>query len=117
MAFQVFALGAGLLLVINGSPYERNKDDVRLALCARRAQEAGAALAYVNMVGGQDDGVLAGSARGTADDHRLHAVDIRDIDRVALRRDVERQAEEELNSQNDLNQLWRQTCQLNLGFN
>ncbi len=31
------AAGAELLLVINGSPYERNKDDTRLALAARRA--------------------------------------------------------------------------------
>ena len=33
--------GAGLLLVINGSPYERDKDDTRLALASRRAAEAG----------------------------------------------------------------------------
>ena len=50
----------GLLLVPNGSPYERNKDDVRLALVQRRAKEAGAPLAYVNMTGGQDDLVFDG---------------------------------------------------------
>ena len=50
----------GLLLVPNGSPYERNKDDVRLALVQRRAREAGAPLAYVNMTGGQDDLVFDG---------------------------------------------------------
>jgi NAD+ synthase (glutamine-hydrolysing) len=54
--------GAGLVLVINGSPYERNKDDVRLALCRRRAAEANATLAYVNMVGGQDDLVFDGDS-------------------------------------------------------
>jgi NAD+ synthase (glutamine-hydrolysing) len=54
--------GAGLLLVINGSPYERNKDDVRLELCARRAAGAGCTLAYVNMVGGQDDLVFDGDS-------------------------------------------------------
>ena len=48
----------GLLVVPNGSPFERNKDDVRLALVQRRAKEAGAPLAYVNMTGGQDDLVL-----------------------------------------------------------
>ncbi|MEO3783279.1 NAD+ synthase [Actinocorallia sp. B10E7] len=53
---------AGLLLVINGSPYERSKDDVRLELCARRAREAGCALAYVNMVGGQDELVFDGDS-------------------------------------------------------
>src|SRR5689334_4991707 len=40
------AAEAGLLLVINGSPYEAAKDDTRLALCTRRAREAGCALAY-----------------------------------------------------------------------
>jgi NAD+ synthase (glutamine-hydrolysing) len=53
---------AGLLVVINGSPYERSKDDVRLDLCARRAREAGCALAFVNMVGGQDELVFDGGS-------------------------------------------------------
>jgi NAD+ synthase (glutamine-hydrolysing) len=44
--------GAGLLVVINGSPYERGRGDVRLDLVRRRAAEAGCPLAYVNMVGG-----------------------------------------------------------------
>ncbi len=52
----------GLLVVINGSPYELNKDDTRLALCARRAAEAGATLAYVNLVGGQDELVFDGDS-------------------------------------------------------
>ncbi|MFJ8041128.1 NAD+ synthase [Kitasatospora sp. NPDC096147] len=53
---------AGLLLVLNGSPYEREKDDTRLALVQRRAKEAGCALAYVNMVGGQDELVFDGDS-------------------------------------------------------
>jgi NAD+ synthase (glutamine-hydrolysing) len=52
----------GLVLTINGSPYERNKDDVRLPLCQRRAREAEATLAYVNMVGGQDELVFDGDS-------------------------------------------------------
>ncbi len=56
------ALRPGLLLVVNGSPYERNKDDVRLALVRRRAAEAGCTLAYVNMVGGQDELVFDGDS-------------------------------------------------------
>jgi NAD+ synthase (glutamine-hydrolysing) len=60
----------GLVLVPNGSPYERNKDDVRLALVQKRAKEVGAPLAYVNMTGGQDDLVFDGDtivvdAKGT----------------------------------------------------
>jgi NAD+ synthase (glutamine-hydrolysing) len=54
--------GAGLLLVVNGSPYERNKDDTRLDLVRRRAAAAGCALAYVNMVGGQDELVFDGDS-------------------------------------------------------
>jgi NAD+ synthase (glutamine-hydrolysing) len=54
--------GAGLLVVPNASPYERGKDDVRLELCVRRAREAGAALAYANMIGGQDELVFDGDS-------------------------------------------------------
>jgi NAD+ synthase (glutamine-hydrolysing) len=52
--------GAGLLAVINASPYERDKDDVRGDLVRRRAREAGCPLAYVNLVGGQDELVFDG---------------------------------------------------------
>src|SRR5680860_344428 len=51
-----------LLLVLNGSPYDRNKDDIRYDLCARRAREGECTLAYVNMIGGQDDLVFAGDS-------------------------------------------------------
>ena len=54
--------GAQLLVVPNASPYERNKDDVRLDLCQRRAREAGAVLAYANLVGGQDELVFDGDS-------------------------------------------------------
>ena len=54
--------GAELLLVINGSPYEREKDDTRLELVRRRAAQAGCALAYLNLVGGQDELVFDGDS-------------------------------------------------------
>jgi NAD+ synthase (glutamine-hydrolysing) len=54
--------GAALLVVPNASPYERGKDDTRLELCQRRAREAGAALAYVNLIGGQDELVFDGDS-------------------------------------------------------
>lgn len=50
----------GLLLVPNGSPFEANKDDARLALVQQRAIELSAPVAYVNMTGGQDDLVFDG---------------------------------------------------------
>ena len=59
---QTREAGAELLLVINGSPYEREKDDTRLELVRRRADQAGCALAYLNMVGGQDELVFDGDS-------------------------------------------------------
>ena len=52
----------GLVIVPNGSPFERDKDDVRLELVTRRARQLGAPLAYVNMTGGQDDLVFDGDS-------------------------------------------------------
>ncbi|MFF5341433.1 NAD+ synthase [Streptomyces althioticus] len=54
--------GAGLLLSVNASPYERDKDDTRLELVRKRAQEAGCTTAYLAMTGGQDDLVFDGDS-------------------------------------------------------
>ncbi|MCC0098472.1 NAD+ synthase [Streptomyces flavotricini] len=54
--------GAGLLISVNASPYERNKDDQRLELVRKRAQEAGCTLAYLAMIGGQDELVFDGDS-------------------------------------------------------
>ncbi|MFD9973371.1 NAD+ synthase [Streptomyces sp. NPDC059017] len=54
--------GAGLLVSINASPYERNKDDTRLELVRKRAQEAGCTTAYLAMMGGQDELVFDGDS-------------------------------------------------------
>jgi NAD+ synthase (glutamine-hydrolysing) len=59
---------AGLLAVINASPYERDKDDARGNLVTRRAREAGCPLAYVNMVGGQDELVFDGDTMIAGED-------------------------------------------------
>jgi NAD+ synthase (glutamine-hydrolysing) len=53
---------ASLLVVPNASPYEQDKAEARLALCRRRAAEAGCPLAYVNMIGGQDELVFDGDS-------------------------------------------------------
>jgi NAD+ synthase (glutamine-hydrolysing) len=65
--------GASLLAVPNASPYERGKDQERLDLCVRRAREAGAALAYANMIGGQDELVFDGDSILVAADGALLA--------------------------------------------
>ncbi|MCZ2524552.1 NAD+ synthase [Streptomyces sp. HB2AG] len=54
--------GAGLLLSINASPYEQYKDDVRLELVSRRAREAGCPIAYLAMIGSQDELVFDGDS-------------------------------------------------------
>ena len=54
--------GAEILLVPNGSPFERNKDDVRLNLVVARVTESGLPLAYLNQVGGQDELVFDGAS-------------------------------------------------------
>lgn len=59
---QLISRSPGLLLVPNGSPFERNKDDLRLSLVERRARELGAPVVYVNMTGGQDDLVFDGDS-------------------------------------------------------
>ncbi|SEM08621.1 NAD+ synthase [Streptacidiphilus jiangxiensis] len=53
---------AGLLLVINASPYEARRGEERLALVRKRAAEAGCTLAYVNLIGGQDELVFDGQS-------------------------------------------------------
>src|SRR5256886_13022976 len=63
----------GLVVNINASPYERNKDDLRLPLVQRRAIEAGAAVVYVNTVGGQDELVFDGDSLIVAADGTLLA--------------------------------------------
>jgi NAD+ synthase (glutamine-hydrolysing) len=59
---RVLEADAGVLVVINASPFERDKDEVRLPLVTRRATETNTVVAYVNIVGGQDDLVFDGDS-------------------------------------------------------
>jgi len=59
---RVLESDAGVLLVLNASPFERDKDEVRLPLVTRRATETDTIVAYVNIVGGQDDLVFDGDS-------------------------------------------------------
>lgn len=54
--------GAQLVLVPNASPFERDKHAQRDALLAQRVHESGAAIAYLNVVGGQDALVFDGAS-------------------------------------------------------
>jgi NAD+ synthase (glutamine-hydrolysing) len=74
----------GLLVVPNGSPFERNKDGVRLALVQKRAQEIGAPIAYVNMTGGQDDLVFDGDTIVVGADGGVLARTAQFVDQVVI---------------------------------
>jgi NAD+ synthase (glutamine-hydrolysing) len=54
--------GAEMVVVINASPFDTAKQAQREALLAARAMETGCAIAYLNMVGGQDDVVYDGAS-------------------------------------------------------
>ncbi|MFQ5467040.1 MAG: NAD+ synthase, partial [Kiloniellaceae bacterium] len=54
--------GAEILIVPNGSPYERDKADQRLQHAVARVTETGLPLVYVNQVGGQDELVFDGAS-------------------------------------------------------
>jgi NAD+ synthase len=54
--------GSELLIVPNGSPYWRDKDEVRLNIAVARVTESGLPLLFVNQVGGQDELVFDGAS-------------------------------------------------------
>ncbi len=63
--------GAEILIVPNGSPYTREKNDMRLSVSVARVAESGLPLVYLNQVGGQDELVFDGSSFGLNADRSL----------------------------------------------
>ena len=61
-AMQAAAAGAQMLLVINASPWDMRKQVEREAVLVARARQSGCAIAYVNLVGGQDEVVYDGAS-------------------------------------------------------
>ena len=53
---------AECLLVLNASPYHKNKQPLRHAIARQRVDETGLAIVYVNLVGGQDELVFDGGS-------------------------------------------------------
>ncbi len=64
--------GAQLVLVPNASPFERDKHAQRDALLAQRTRDTGAAIAYLNVVGGQDALVFDGASVVANSDGTVH---------------------------------------------
>src|SRR6266487_1493335 len=54
--------GAEILVVPNGSPYARDKNDIRLSVAVARVTESGLPLIYLNQIGGQDELVFDGAS-------------------------------------------------------
>ena len=66
------AYGAQVVVVPNASPFERDKNLQRDALLAERVGESGVALAYLNVVGGQDELVFDGGSTLADGDGHVH---------------------------------------------
>ena len=64
--------GAQLVLAPNASPFERGKHAERDALLSQRARESGAALVYINAIGGQDTVVFDGASLVADGDGTVH---------------------------------------------
>ncbi|MFA6986985.1 MAG: NAD+ synthase [Arenimonas sp.] len=69
---ETAALGAQLLIVPNASPFERDKSIQRDALLGQRVAESGVAIAYLNIVGGQDELVFDGASDLADGDGAVH---------------------------------------------
>ncbi len=65
--------GAEVLLVVNGSPFDVEKGEVRLQQAVARVTETGLPLAYVNQVGGQDELCFDGASFVLDGDRTLRA--------------------------------------------
>jgi len=63
--------GSELLIVPNGSPYNRAKDETRLNVAVARVTETGLPVMYVNQVGGQDELVFDGASFALHGDRSL----------------------------------------------
>ncbi|MFO1088199.1 MAG: NAD+ synthase [Hyphomicrobiales bacterium] len=63
--------GAEVLIVPNGSPFEKGKTDLRLNIAVARVTETGLPLIYLNQVGGQDELVFDGASFGLNADRSL----------------------------------------------
>jgi NAD+ synthase len=84
--------GAEFLLVPNGSPYHRNKSEVRMNHMVARVIETGLPLIYLNMVGGQDDQVFDGASFALNPGGKL-AVQLPVLDEAITHIDLEQTSE------------------------
>ena len=72
-AAAMAAEGAEVLVSLNASPFSLGQGEERRRIVAERVAETGAAVVYVNQVGGQDELVFDGGSLVVADDGHLVA--------------------------------------------
>ncbi|WP_281660461.1 NAD+ synthase [Microvirgula aerodenitrificans] len=65
--------GADVLVVLNASPFHREKTVVRTQECRWRVEETGLPVAYVNLIGGQDELIFDGGSFAVARDGTIAA--------------------------------------------
>jgi len=71
---EAAASGAELMVVVNASPYARNRLDDRLVIARQRVAESGIPMVYVNQVGGQDELIFDGGSFALQADGALAAL-------------------------------------------
>ena len=99
-----------LTLVLNGSPFERSKTDTRLELVQSIAAKHSSAVAYVNLVGGQDDLVFDGNSF-LIDSHGKVVSRAKQFEEDLLVIEIQskseiRQMSSSTDTQSDLAQIW-----------
>ena len=101
---------ADLTLVLNGSPFERSKTDARLELVQALAAKHATAVAYVNLIGGQDDLVFDGNSF-VIDSHGNEIARAKQFEEDLILVDLKSKSEiseitESATSQSDNAQVW-----------
>ena len=107
---QIASHNVDLTLVLNGSPFERSKTDTRLELVQDLASTQSTAVAYVNLVGGQDDLVFDGNSfQIDADGNEIARAKQFDTDLVVVEiesKNLIKPVTESTKTDSDLAQVW-----------
>jgi NAD+ synthase (glutamine-hydrolysing) len=108
---QLKSSNTDVVLVLNGSPFEVDKDDQRLSLVQELAKANQVAVAYVNLVGGQDDLVFDGDSilvdsTGTLVGRSKQFVEDLSFFDIASKQEIYAVAEPTLTKPEDLEQIW-----------
>jgi NAD+ synthase (glutamine-hydrolysing) len=108
---QLKTSNTDVVLVLNGSPFEIDKDDQRLKLVQELAKANQVAVAYVNLVGGQDDlvfdgdSILVNSAGNLVGRSKQFVEDLSFYD-IASKQEIYALKDQALTKPDELEQIW-----------